>query len=131
MQCIDEKFAIPFGSNSPTENTAQNDDNKLHLVWLICIPLVIVFGIGKFIYERQHNTFYPSDSIKAPNVCATTEKFFEEERKYRKMNEPKLQPEKMLEDDLEEKKDAATKCPKDCTEKDGVCFFEMVDIEEK
>lgn len=112
----------------------QKNDNNLQFVWLICIPVVIIFGVGKFLYERRHNTVANrAESVCGTNVCASTQKFFEEERKYRQMNESKHQPN---ENELHKythmvEVPISSKCPKDASEVDGFCFFEMVDIKEK
>lgn len=65
--CIESQFLQPFDPNKPptvqpklvptitetnSEATEENNNN-LHFVWLICIPLVLMFGIGKYLYERK------------------------------------------------------------------------------
>lgn len=123
---------------SESEDSVVQDANKLQYVWLIIVPIVILFGIGKFCYERKHNTSLQlQESIKGKSVCALTEKFFEEERKYRELAEVKSQCEK----DLNKEKQMTVKDADNLTEtlhtKDetfedvSVCFFEIVDIEVK
>lgn len=62
-----------------------NSTQTSQYLWLIIIPLIILFSIGKYLYERQHNT--PFVMERHESICARTEKFFEEERKYRQVTE--------------------------------------------
>lgn len=149
IDCIENSFYSPFESkmqvtpSSPSNPTIQyvetdeSDDpvvkkaKNLQYIWLIIIPFVIFFGVGKFLYERRHNTYFPRESVKERNVCEATVKFFEEERKYRELANVKVQQDNDKKEISEKTDHVSMKCPEEFFDVDGVCFYEMVDIDVK